>query len=301
MACCYVAATTIAFIIKACDALDIRLHLQYNDSVNNVKDINDSIGGAEQETTGEDGITIISLSGMTCAACTTTVESSLLKVQGVQGALVSLPFQEARIVHEPHLERDSLLSAVQGAGYNAVLGERGHHDKIVVLEQRAQLDMLRQSLKGLSIYSTIIFAFGQGADWSELSQYFFLPLLAARPIILLLLTVYACGRHGQWIFQHAASAATIGKVNMHTLIGASTLLGLSLTAVNMVLRHDETVMWHFDTIIGVLFIVTVGRYIDMLSRKRANDTFKGLYSILDETSTVKLYRLDASTYRGPVL
>ena len=38
MACCYIAASMIAFIIRSCDALDINLHLQYNESVEHADD-----------------------------------------------------------------------------------------------------------------------------------------------------------------------------------------------------------------------------------------------------------------------
>ena len=45
---------------------------------------------------------------------------------------------------------------------------------------------------------------------------------------------------------------------------------------------------YLDSIIGVLLIVTAGRYMDFLSRRRAADAFVGLYSLIDETSSVRL-------------
>lgn len=297
MACCYIAASFIAFIIRSCDALDINLQLQYNESVEHTyEDEEKQFGEEKVDHTEASGVTIVSITGMACAACTSTVESALKEVPGVNDALVSLPLQEARVLHKPDVDRKIIASAIEAVGYDAVIGERAAEEKTRALRHTEELATLRASLKGLSIYSAVIFALGILLDfsgWNGLLDS--TPVNLSRSIALFLLTTVAAARHGNWIFKKAVSAASHSRVNMHTLITASTAVGLSLTLLNMLNTRAQPDALYFDTIIGVLLIITVGRYMDLLSRRRATDTFAGLYSLLDQTATVRLAKLNVST------
>lgn len=296
MACCYIAASMIAFFIRSCDALDINLHLQYNESARHAYDDHgDEYIGERRDEADERRVLVVSISGMTCAACTVTVEAALKGVQGVSEALVSLPFQEARVLHDGTVKVTDVVGAVEAVGYDAVLGEREASQKVHTLRHTEELAALRASLKGLSVYSGVIFALGTLLDYADISWGLHLqPIRATRPIVLFCLTAYTASRDGRWIFKNAASAARRLNANMHTLIAASTLVGLSLTLINMFASNPRPGALYHDTIVGVLLIITAGRYMDLLSRRRANDTFAGLYSLLDQTSSVKLAKLNVS-------
>ena len=107
MACCYIVALMIAFIINTCDALNVNMNLQYNESLDasaKSKHADDHAFLCE----GPSGPTIISLGGMTCAACTWNVETALLTLEGVQRVMVSLLFQEARVMHDADVSKDAM-------------------------------------------------------------------------------------------------------------------------------------------------------------------------------------------------
>ena len=59
---------------------------------------------------------VLSIGGMTCAACSRRVERRLQKVDGVQSAAVNLATEEARVAYEGTRLRD-LKAAVVAAGY----------------------------------------------------------------------------------------------------------------------------------------------------------------------------------------
>jgi cation transport ATPase len=285
----------IAFIIRSCDALDINLHLQYNESVENgYDDVEEALIDAENlQKIGESGVTIVSISGMTCAACTSTVEAALKDVEHVSDALVSLPFQEARVLHNGKASSKRIVKVIEDVGYDAMLGERAASQKIQTLQHTEELAILRKSLRGLSVYSGIIFALGTLLDYSEINWLLTSPVFqTVRPVVLFGLTAFAAIKHGGWIFQNAATAALKLKVNMHTLITTSTFVGLSLTLLNIFQLNSRPDAMYYDTIIGILLIITIGRYMDLLSRRRATDTFAGVYSLLDQTSSVKLAKLN---------
>ncbi|KAF2797471.1 heavy metal translocatin, partial [Melanomma pulvis-pyrius CBS 109.77] len=293
MACCYIAASIIGFIIRGCDALDINLHLQYNESIEHTYEDEEELINERRRDVKESGVTIVSISGMTCAACTSTVESALKEVEGVNEALVSLPFQEARVLHDAETKQGEIVEAIRSSGYDAEIGERAATQKIQTLRHTEELATLRGSLTGLSLFSGAIFTLGTLLDYSGFDRLLESPAVRfIRPGVLFLLTAVAAARHGNWIFKNAITAARHLRVNMHTLITASTLVGLLLTLLNMFHGNSRPDALYFDTIVGVLLIITVGRYMDLLSRRRASDTFAGLYSLLDQTSSVKLAKLD---------
>lgn len=105
----------IAFVINTCDALNVDIHLQYNESLDPSKL---SIATDDDPVPPEEmyGPTVISIGGMTCAACTGTVERALLTLERV---VVSLPFQEAKLVPDADVSKDALVSAVEDVGYDA--------------------------------------------------------------------------------------------------------------------------------------------------------------------------------------
>jgi len=64
--------------------------------------------------------------GMTCASCQHHVQAALSSAPGVQSAHVDLMANRATVVFDPTLATpQSLLDAVRGAGYDAVLPRTG--------------------------------------------------------------------------------------------------------------------------------------------------------------------------------
>lgn len=289
----------IAFIINSCEALDINLQLQYNESVKHDLPREDALElGTDEKPCADNfiddtGISIVSISGMTCAACTHTVENALLEVKGVQQAIVSLSLQEARVFHDVDLTAKPLVASIEAAGYDAVVGERATPQKIEVLRHTKELQTLRESLQGLTLYSGYIFSIGQGLNLVGLGKYLNNPLLTnSQSLCLFGLTTIATMKHGGWIFKNAWQAGKAGRVNMHTLITTSTAVGLLVSVLNLL--QGSTRSQYFDSIVGVLLIITVGRYMELLSRRQATNTFVGLYSLMDETKSAKLAKLQVS-------
>ena len=78
---------------------------------------------AQSPATGAPQATItLGLIGMTCSSCATVIEKTLQKVTGVRSAAVNLAAETARVTFDPAVVGiDTLIEAVKGAGYDAVL------------------------------------------------------------------------------------------------------------------------------------------------------------------------------------
>ena len=68
------------------------------------------------------GTVTLGLVGMTCSSCSTVIEKTLNKVTGVQSASVNLALETATVTFDPAVVGlDTLIGAVKGAGYDAML------------------------------------------------------------------------------------------------------------------------------------------------------------------------------------
>ncbi|CAN4127390.1 unnamed protein product [Withania somnifera] len=68
----------------------------------------------------------IQVNGMTCASCTTTLESALQVIPGVQRARVALATQEAEICYDPKIvDCNQLLEAIGNTGFEGILISTG--------------------------------------------------------------------------------------------------------------------------------------------------------------------------------
>lgn len=93
----------------AADLEDARLLDHYDDS-----------GGSPDRTTRNSRRIQVSVGGMTCAACSNSVESALLAVNGVFKASVALLQNKADIVFDHDLVKDEdIKSAIEDAGFEA--------------------------------------------------------------------------------------------------------------------------------------------------------------------------------------
>ena len=63
----------------------------------------------------------LAIAGMTCASCVARVEKALQKVPGVVSASVNLATERATVGLVPGTSLDSIVSAVEAAGYQASL------------------------------------------------------------------------------------------------------------------------------------------------------------------------------------
>jgi len=66
---------------------------------------------------GGDQETVFEVSGMSCGSCVARVESILVSQEGVDGAKVDLAAGRARVNLTPAASVDSIVTAVEEAGY----------------------------------------------------------------------------------------------------------------------------------------------------------------------------------------
>ncbi|XP_016566784.2 probable copper-transporting ATPase HMA5 isoform X2 [Capsicum annuum] len=77
----------------------------------------------------------IRVKGMTCTSCSTTVESALQLIPGVQKAQVALATEEAEIQYDPRIiTYNQLLESIEDTGFEAILISTGEDRSKILLE-----------------------------------------------------------------------------------------------------------------------------------------------------------------------
>ena len=95
------------------------------------------------------------INGMTCTSCSSTVESALRAVQGVQKAQVALATEEAEVQFDPKVvSYNQLMEAIEDTGFEAILISSGEDMSKIDLEVEGvrterSMRIIKQSLKAL--------------------------------------------------------------------------------------------------------------------------------------------------------
>ncbi|HTC21294.1 MAG TPA: cation-translocating P-type ATPase, partial [bacterium] len=211
--------------------------------------------GPEVFPESQSGSAILSVEGMTCASCAARIERKLKAVPGVKSAVVNFASQKAYVQTEAAPQIEVLLSAVEKAGYSA---------KPYLPEQRVfRIYQSEQNRLGwrLVMGGLLVLPF-LAEHLSMFLNPFQLPLgvqfLLAAPVFLIV----------GWPFHQAAlKGLRHGEVTMDTLIslGSAVAFFASLPALAGV-----PVDVYFDATGLILFFVTLGRYLEIFSKRRAN-------------------------------
>ncbi|KAI6707212.1 hypothetical protein NL676_010174 [Syzygium grande] len=97
----------------------------------------------------------IRINGMTCTSCSSTVESALQAVQGVQKSQVALATEEAQVQFDPRVTSlDLLLKTIEDTGFEAILISTGEdvsniHLKVDGVRTDHSMRILENSLRAL--------------------------------------------------------------------------------------------------------------------------------------------------------
>lgn len=214
--------------------------------------------------------------GIHCAACVWLIEKALLALPGVAEARVNLSGRRMRVVWDNRaIALSAILRRLSEIGYAAV-----PFDPQIAAgsPQRGQRSLLyRMAFAGFAMMNLlwISIALYTGADRSEFRGLFqWLGLVIATPTLL----------YAGWPFLRGAWAGLRRaqlSMDVPIALGASITYGYSFYAT---LSGAGEVYW--DTVVNLLFVLLVGRYLESISRHRAVSATQRLLELQPKVATV---------------
>lgn len=283
MACCVFTAYVMNRIIKACELFDVKLlDIQYNE-------FDDGFVGWEAPENATRFIsTRLTITGMFCGACAGTIEKAVQELEGVDRVTVSSSLERATVVHDMlKVSPKSLVATIEDIGYGAVLGERSAEQNLQLLQRTEELSSLRSSFQGAATLASAIAgieqlrAFFYKTSWG---RHYNGVLQLAAFFLALWVQVF----DSRWIHKSAWTRGRHGIFTMDTLISLSLLLGMSLSVFNLCLKGLEYGQTYFTSGSFLATIITAGRYLDTLLKKKNVTNFTALYKMQAEAALVKV-------------
>ncbi len=224
----------------------------------------------------------LSISGMSCAGCVTTVEQALLGVEGVESATVNLGERTA-MVSGNKLSAETLIAAVRQSGYDAA-ELRGLEDET---EKEAQEFA---EYRRLWLRAWVAGGVGLLLFISAMSG-LLPPLQENRWIWLLvsLVTLAVMTGVGGHFFRGAWASLRALRGNMDTLVALGTgtawlyssLVVLWPQAFPALARHA-----YFDAAVIIIALVSLGSALESRARGKTSQAIKRLIGLQPDTATV---------------
>ena len=227
--------------------------------------------------------TRLSISGMSCAGCVSSVEGALQAVAGVSAASVN--FAEHTAIAEGDVPAQALIDAVRAAGYDAaeLIDAADESEK-----EAAELAHYRSLLKKAAFAAVVgfpQFVFGMAG---------FLPTFETSSgrlfwLVIGLLTFVVLAYSGGHFFSGAWKSARKRNTNMDTLIALGTgtawvysmVIVANPSLVPLMAQHA-----YFEAAAIIIALINFGSALELRARSKTSEAIKRLIGLQPKTARV---------------
>ncbi len=239
-----------------------------------------------------------SVTGMSCAACSTRVEKAVSKVPGVTACSVSLLTNSMGV--EGTASPQAIIAAVKAAGYGA--SRKGDAAASSAAQADALEDRETPALKSRLIASlvflVILMYFSMGhMMWGWPLPSFFDDNHVAMGLVQLLLTV-AIMVINQRFFISGFQSLLHRAPNMDTLVALGATAAFVYSTYALFAMTSAQVQGNMDAVMGymhdfyfesaamILALITVGKMLEARSKGKTTDALKSLMQLAPKTARV---------------
>lgn len=242
------------------------------------------------------------VTGMTCSACSASVEKAVKKLEGINSVSVNL-LTNSMVVHynEEVIDENNIIEAVTSAGYGASVFSKNKNE-IKVSDKMRMEDEIKEMKKRL----IISFAFLIPLMYISMGHMMGLPLpsflsglenaisYGMTQFLLALVIVYVNRKYYQVGFKTLFK----GSPNMDTLIaiGSSAAMvygifaiyrmgyGLGIQDFELVEKYHMDL--YFESAAMILTLITLGKYLEKKSKGKTSEAITKLMDLAPKTATI---------------
>lgn len=218
---------------------------------------------------------ILKIDGMTCSACSSSLEKYLLKQEGIDDALVNLVMSSASITYEDNITMDDLNRFVSEAGFKSLGLYNENEDKD---NNRTKYFVVNGLLALLVLYISM-------SHMIHLPVIPFLHMInypVNYSVCLFIFSLYFI-YFGRDIIISGIKNIKYKSPNMDTLVTLGVVSSFIFSTFNMIMilkgNNEYVENLYFESVCIILYLIKFGRYIDGISKEKTKDTIKGLVTI----------------------
>ena len=228
--------------------------------------------------------------GMSCAACQSSVERAVKKVDGVESVSVSLLASSMSV--EGSAGSNEIIKAVEKAGYKASLKGENKKGEDDVFEDRETPVLKKRFFSSLIFLSILMYISMGHVMWSwPLPAFFATPMAIAILELLLTTIIIVINRK---FFISGGKSLLKRSPNMDTLVslgaGASYLWSLYeiflMTHLETMEAHHTLHALYFESAAMILSLITLGKMLEARSKGKTTDALKSLLAMKPKEALV---------------
>jgi Cu+-exporting ATPase len=245
--------------------------------------------------------------GMHCASCSSVIEKTFKKVEGVESAEVNYGTEKAKVSFDPAKTNPHDLSKlIEPLGYFLEVPTTAEEMGMSESEHAAHLGLNQSKKEKLAevadmrtkLYSAIPMAIFAAIvmGWDILAEYSIAPAMSYTlkeffHHLLPVLATYILFVVGKPYLLGFYRFLRYGKANMDTLIGIGTvaafLYSFAVTAFEETLRPFINVDYqYYDVTIVVITFIALGKYLEARSKIKTGDAIEKLLNLQAKTALV---------------
>ena len=218
---------------------------------------------------------ILKIDGMTCSACSSSLEKYLLKQKGINDAIVNLVMSSASISYDDNINIDDLNRFVSEAGFKSlgIYDEQGNGDtnKNIYFIFNGLLVLLVLYISMSYMVHLPVIPFLHKINYP-----------VNYSLCLFIFSLYFIW-FGKDIIINGIKNIKYKSLNMDTLVtlGVISSFGFSIFNIIMILKGNNKCVesLYFESVCVILYLIKFGRYIDGISKEKTKEAIKGLVTI----------------------
>ncbi|TNE27845.1 MAG: copper-translocating P-type ATPase [Bacteroidetes bacterium] len=221
----------------------------------------------------------IPVTGMTCAACASSVESMLSHTAGIIRASVNFATSSVLVEYTPDTDPKSMQSAVQSIGYDLIMDEENAKE-VQKDAQHAHYESVKRRTIWSAVLTTPIFSIGMFAMHWEPGKW--ISMVLSIPILFIF---------GKSYFIGAWKNAKYGKANMDTLVALSTGIAFLFSVFNTLypsywLERGLVPHVYYEAATVIITFITMGKWMEEKAKSNTSSAIKKLIGLQPNTVIV---------------
>lgn len=233
------------------------------------------------------------IEGMTCASCQAHVQKAVAKLAGTKDVNVNLLSNTMDVEYdEQFCNVENIEKAVSQAGYKAFLPNTTIKSKVVEKDKKLQKLLIAFVFMLLIMYiamghmiSLPLPSFLTGEKNSL--NYAFTQFLLALPVIYLYRDIFIRGFKSLFKSPNMDSLIAVGSsAAMIYGVFAIYMIGYGLGNANFALVREYQHNLYFEAAVMILTLVSLGKYLESLSKKRTTRAIEKMIALAPKTATL---------------
>lgn len=235
----------------------------------------------QSEFTYSDGTekqTILTIDGISCAACAWLIEMQISKLDGIKAIEVNATSQRATLKWSNNLiQLSDIINAIDNIGYQALPFKANQAEEIN--KEKSKSFIRRLGISGILMMQVMMIAVGlyfgafSGMDEHNVVYLRWVSLFLSAPIII----------YGAYPFYIGAfNAIRAKRLSMDVPVSIAIILAFSASCWATVSQQGEV---YFESVSMFTFLLLIGKFLEFRARSRAAQVSANLLKLMPMTAT----------------